>query len=357
MRAAQPVAAQGAQSATPLLGPQLGLAAQPGCAPDVTPAPGPLDQLEERSWRLACVVRAISRRRDARDTRARILLALIAMRPPPAARGWQRWYVPGAVARLGADGLRRVWQRLFGAPPPCERTVRRHLKDLEFAGAIVRSPGDWMPGVTREGHPLRWPDTLHLLETDADAQWWARVGRARLAAHPRATWDPRSWRRIFEGWRTEARQLELFPDDAPVSIAAAKPEAPAQTVTAAEAARPPDLGARLREASRAGVTEVLAALKAAGAPVLGRNGWALAAAPARTRAAAALLARALERGDRVRDLAAWLVAAARRAAGDELAHAAPWVARALPRGTSPRERQPQHEGATPWPRRPAVPAS
>jgi hypothetical protein len=334
--AAQSVAASATGSAHPPLGLQLGPPPQPAAA---AARLEPILELEEKSWRLACVVRAMSRRGDVARTRARILLALIAMRPPPDARGWQRWYVPGAVARLGPEGLRRVWSRIFGEAPPCVRTVRQHLSDLVAAGALVRSPGDWLAGVTRDGQPIRWPDTLHLLESDADAQWWARVGRARAAAHPRAAWDPGTWRRFFAGWRTEARQLELFADEGasgfPASSEAAKPVYAAQTVTAAEAARPPDLPERLVEASRAGVAEVLGVLRAAGGPVLGRNGWALARSEARTRAAAALLARALARGDRVRDLAAWLVAAARRARGDELANAAPWVARNLPRGAVP----------------------
>lgn len=343
MTAAAQVAATDAAATDPCLARGL---ASPRGGPEALL--DPLAVLEERSWRLACVVRGVSRRRDARQRRARILLALLAMRPPPGARGWQRWYVPGAVARLGADGLRRVWRRLFGQEPPSERAMRLHLKALEQAGAVVRSPGDWMPGVTREGRPLRWPDTFHLLETDADADWWARVGRERLASNPRAAWDPRSWRRLFSGWRTEARQLDLFPDAAPAKAPVAEP---AQTPSAREAARPPDLAARLLEASRAGVAEVLGALRAVGAPVLGRNGWALAAAPARTCAAAALLSRALSRGDRVRDLAAWLVAAARRARGEELALAAPWVARNLPRGASPRGvRNHHHEGGAPCPR-------
>lgn len=352
MKAATPVAAEAVEASDPCLAPGL------ACADGGPRAQlDPLIELEERSWRLACVVRAVSRRRDARRRRARILLALLAMRPPPGARGWQRWYVPGAVARLGADGLRRVWHRLFGEEPPSERAMRLHLKALEQARAIVRSPGDWMPGVTREGRPLRWPDTFHLLETDADADWWARVGHPRAAAHPRAAWDPRSWRRLFASWRTEARQLELFPDER-APLPAAAEAAAAQTLSAPEAARPPDLADRLRAAARAGAAEVLTVMRAAGAPVLGRNGWALAAAPARTCGAAALLARALERGDRVRGLAAWLVAAARRAPGAELAQAAPWVARKLPRGASSRGATPRtHEGGPPWSRERSAPAS
>jgi len=316
------------------------------------PARSALDELAERSPRLACAVEAASRRRDCRELRSRLLLLLLALACPPRGEPRRSWYVPGAVARLGAEGLERAWRGFYGGGAPSLRTIRKHLGELEGACALVRRPGDWMPRARDPEHPERrprYPQTFELLEQDRDAEWWAREGRHMLAAHPEARANPDAWRRLFRGWRERAARLEREPMlpfeegllDVPPQVRAdpsssgslrqaagfaadsGGPESSANQ-TGHKASSPvrgrsapsAEQLERARAIGRAAMEReplrCLALLRAAGADVRGSGAQLeLARCPERLAAAARLLARALERGDVVRNRAGWILRAVR----------------------------------------------
>lgn len=308
-------------------------------------APEPLAVLAALSSRLANVVEAISRRGDVRDLRARMLILLLRLRCPLHGRKDKPWYVAGAVARLGAEGLRRAWRGFYGEEPPVLRTIRKHLGELEQGLALVRSPGDWMPIARDENHPERrprYPETFHLLEAEEDAEWWAREGRYRLEASPAARWSPDAWRAAFRAWRLEAGRLgrePLLPFEGGLAAASSGQNRPQEQRAAQEQAIPVDdrrldtaesrpihrrvrgrvepterhreLARRAAAAARLpGALEVLGALAPLGAAVGGlQTQLRLAREPARLRRAVLLLARAWQRGDEIRNPAGWLVRA------------------------------------------------
>jgi len=292
----------------------------------------PFQALETRNRRLANVVEAISRRRDVRDRRAMILLLLLELRCPLGGRPRERWYTPGAVARFGADGIRSAWEGFYGEAPPTERTIRAHLGALEQSLAIIRAPGDWLWTLRDPEAPHVRPrhrDTIHVIENEAGAEWWATRGRELLESNPDTRNNPDRWRMVFGTWRKQsaAGPGELFPATAaPLApIAPAAEEPTSYSVPARQAAE--TIGAAA--ARGADPFELLSILSRCGARVLEGNSFRLASDPTRLRGAAALLAIALlreaEHPDdqfrRVRKRAAWLVRAFRRADGRELAGA------------------------------------
>jgi len=300
----------------------------------------PLDALAARSRRLADLVESISRRRDVRELRARLLVLLLELRCPVGARPRKPWYVPGAVARLGVEGLRRAWRAYHGGEPPCARTLRAHLGLLERVRAVGRQPGDWVDGeLPAEGawRP-RHADTIHVLEDEAAAEaWGARVAPA-LAAHRDLRRNPDRWRRLVGRWRGPiGRQLDLFdPAGRPAGSPEGLPDRVGEDRPAGEA-----LARRLASLAQARsqeVLDVLAAARDAGAHLRGRASFELAADRRRAFGAAALLARALARGDWVRNRAAWLVRAFRLAGAGELDRAAAWAAGY---GSDPRKGRPK----------------
>lgn len=173
----------------------------------------PLEELARRNLRLANLVEAISRRGDVRALRARLLLLLVARVCPLGVRPHRAWYEGGAVARMGVEGIRRAWAEEHGHDAPSERTIRAHLGALEIACAIQRAPGDFLPCRRDLEHPERRPrygDTIHVLESEAAARFWAGEGEARLARNPEARTNPHRWKMLFGRWRAEAAQDELF---------------------------------------------------------------------------------------------------------------------------------------------------
>lgn len=295
----------------------------------------PLEMLAGRSRRLANLVESVSRRRDVRELRARLLVLLIDLRCPPGGRPRRPWYVPGAVARLGLEALRRAWRGFYGLEAPCVRTLRAHLGLLERACAIVRQPGDWIEGFEGEkgaAYRPRHADTLHVLDDEDAAEAWERRGLPALRAHPEARTNPHAWRRrVAAAWRKRAEQPALFPVQG-LGIAVA------YSHTNRRPARPeglPDqvggrreVGEQLARVLRAldgqrdrTAAEALAVLQDAGVTVHGRPSFELAADRSRLEGAAWLLVHALRRGDAVRSLAAWLVRAFHYATSRELEHA------------------------------------
>ena len=297
----------------------------------------PLDALAARARRLADVVEAVSRRRDVRELRAQILLLLLAMRCPPGVRPIRTWYVPGAVARVGARGLVRAWRTYWGEDPPSERTVRRHLGALEQAGAIVRAPGDWLPTPRADidARGWRYPDTVHLLCEEWAAQWWAREGWARLEEHPEARRNPSRWRELIGDWRARARaqQGELFPDLV-AQLSADRTTAEASEEPRRDRAKPMARDLADLVVRRAGSLELLSCAARVGVHVRGANAYSLARDPVRLRGATAILVLALEawasgRGPRIRRPAGYLVRAYRHATARELEFAQRSLLRAL----------------------------
>ena len=298
-------------------------------APPETELEWAFNELAHRSRRIANAIEATTRRRDVRDKRSKIVLAIYRHRCPLDGTPRLPWYVPGATARHGAEGLRRDWKRLWGEDPPSLRTVRSHLGALEMACCIIRSPGDFLPMMRNPEHPEhrpRHPDTLHIIEGDAAAHWWSTVGRARIETSPDCRSHPTRWRLLFSNWRTEAAAadaqgehfdpeaelLEALPEPARAVMPTTKrvkglpnrpPVASAESLTAAASLRSV---VRRRESTP---TELHQALRRVGADVAGKMAWAVAASPDRFRGAAALLVLAIERGDRIRNPAGWLVRA------------------------------------------------
>jgi len=294
-----------------------------------------IDELARRCRRLADAVEATTRRRDVRDRRAKILLTILGTRCPTSGRPRKSWYVPGAAARLGAEGIQRAWAERWGEEPPSMRTIRAHLGHLEMACAIARSPGDWLPQMRDPEHPERrprYPDTFHVLESHESAIWWATTGRSRIEANPDSRFNPTRWKALFARWRTEAArattQPELFdgrhPDAALAATIAEQPlegararaprglPARPKPATAAATAAADEIAATCRTKDQSPL-DVLAALQRAGVDLQGKMSWAVTGDPARLQAAACMLAIALDRGDQIRNRAGWLVRAFRYA--------------------------------------------
>lgn len=283
--------------------------------------PDRLADLAAEAPRLANVVEATSRKRDVRDRRAKILLLLLALACPAHAEPARPWYVPGAVARVGAEGLMRAWQGFFHEPAPALRTMRAHLAHLEASLAIVASPGDWLPVARDPEHPEhrpRYPNTYHLLVNDEAALWWEREGLELARQHPEARHNPDAWRKLFRGWRARAARVArepMLPFTDPQSLEVGNRERPG---------RVPDAGVQRRQAAvleqaarelAGDPLALLAALRREGVHVAGKALGNLARDPRRLAAAAVELARALRRGDRVRNRAGWLVRAFQYGAG------------------------------------------
>lgn len=288
----------------------------------------PFGHLEARAPRMANAILATSRRRDVRERRSQLVLLLMAMACPVGRRPLKSWYVPGGVARNGAEGIRRAWDGFWGEEPPSLRTVRSYLGELEAAAVLVRSPGDWLPMMRDPEHPERrprYPDSFHLLRSDASAEWWSGPGRLLLERNPGARCNPDTWRALFQGWRSRAEngQLELV-----ALIAAGEPRPAAPTrgigsrgkVDGAQAAAQTEDAATIAAAVRArrGPMALLLTLAATGCRLEGGNAAKLVATPELLEGAALLLARALRRGDRIRNRAGWLVRMAKNAPRAEL---------------------------------------
>jgi hypothetical protein len=248
-----------------------------------------------------------------------LLLLLLELTCPTKGAPRKPWYVPGAAARVGAEGLRRAWAGFYGPEDfPALRTVRAHLGELEAALAIVSSPGDWLPVRRDPEHPERrprYPNTYHVLLTDEAALWWEREGLELARQHPEAENNPDAWRRLFKGWRDRAARMTREPmlpfgealdrEHAcePVQVRG-RVEDPAQQRLSAAAI------AQAAREHRDEPLALLSALRSAGVHVHGsRVQVSLASEPARLAGAAQELARALQRGDRVRNRAGWLVRA------------------------------------------------
>lgn len=284
----------------------------------------PLEQLSSRSVLLAGLVEAASRRRDVRDLRARLVLLLLALRCPLNGKPTRSWYVPGAVARLGASGLMRAWAGFWGEQAPCLRSMRAHLGALEQAGVLQRSPGDWLPVRRNPEHPEhrpRWPETIHILDGEHATEFWAGPGARLIALHPEVRHSPDAWRKLFGTWRAGVIQHQLvFESLAPSSPARAAANPEDQVAVRKAGAQ---LCRRLRRAD--GPLEVLSALEEAGARLRGGTSWRAAAAWPRLRGAGAMLARAMVRGDRIRAPGGWLWRAFQSAPADELSTALVWL--------------------------------
>jgi hypothetical protein len=211
--------------------------------------------------------------------------------------------------------------------PPCERRLRSHLGVLEQALAIVRVPGDWLPG-RFDGPRPRYPDTLLVLTSESEVDWWAQIGLPRLDGAAPARLNPTLWRELFGSWRHELHAPALpFPEPGRRGGPTARGEPPPAQASALALAR-----AVLEAEDAAGP---LAALAAAGARLEGRLAWRLAADPVRARGVAALLARALWRGDGIRSRGSWAAAAATSSSDRELAQAELWARRAASRACPP----------------------
>ncbi len=278
----------------------------------------PLELLAGRSRHLATVVEATSRRGPVRSRRAQLLLLLLRLRCPTDSRPKHSWYVPGAVARLGAEGIRRAWKGFFGEEPPSLRTVRSYLGLLEQACAIVREPGEPMPWHPDPKHPERrprYPDTFHVVESERASRWWADVGHQRLDELGERRHLSSCWRAMLGDWRSEVSktQLELYRLERVDELDEISP-----------AERSTELVASLRCAR--GPFDLLAAARAAGAHLGHVASIELAADTSRLAASLAMLAITLQREERgrattrVRSRGRWLLWAFRHATPTE--HAA-----------------------------------
>lgn len=284
-----------------------------------------LEDLSRRSVLLAGLVEASSRRCDVRDVRSKIVLLLLALRCPLAGRPARAWYIPGAVVRLGAEGLMRAWRGYWGEPPPGLRSMRSHLGCLEGAGILQRAPGEWLPWRRDPAHPERrprWPDTFHVLDGEAATEFWAGPGARLLELHPAARQSPELWRRLFAGWRRAGAAVQGVLDLVGAGAVSPKRAAVSPAEDAAVRARGVALARALRRARDA--VAVLEALEAAGAGPRGAASFRAAGAWRRARGAACMLARALCRGDRVRSPAGWWWRAFDAGLPEELRAAEAW---------------------------------
>lgn len=268
-----------------------------------------------------------------RRRRAQILLALFDVRCPTRAVPRKAWYVPGAAARVGAEGIQAAWDGLWGEEPPSLRTIRSHLAALEMACCIARAPGDWLPMMRNPEHPEhrpRYPDTFHLIESHEAARWWSTVGRRRIETSPDCRFSPTRWWALFGKWRVEAAQAaaegHLFPE--------CDPTEPEEVTPGAQSAKRPrglpnkpkpataealEAAGKLRPAAlRLAPTpfELHAALRFAGVHLRGRMGWELNDCE-QLQGSITMLAVALVRGDEIRSREGWLVRAFRYSGRDE----------------------------------------
>lgn len=268
-----------------------------------------LDQVGARCRRFGQVLEQCGRRRDFVERQAQVLLLLMAVECPLTGTPRRDWYVRGAVARFGWRSIQRAWEGFFGEQGPTQRTIQEHLRVLEAAGLILRSPGD----------PTNWGDptkpaharTIWLLRSDQEQRWWATAGRERLEQHPEAAVSAAAWRRLFGRWRDEAQQLGLsFIEGGQGPGEAASSSGGGATVSAHPPLTPSPasleaIATCIRE--RAVGQELLARLRRAGVGLARGRGELLAQNAARLRGAAALLLRALRRGDEIDNPAGWLV--------------------------------------------------
>lgn len=225
-----------------------------------------------------------SRRSDAQLARARLLLLLHETAAPFGVALRVGWYVPGAVARVNASSLRRLWQKRYGAAPDV-RTIRRHLDWAESSCLLVRAPGD--------PHPFgRHPDTLHLVRNEHERRWWQRRGRRRLEDCSDARRLLRVWQRVFGGWRERVR-----------AVAARL----ARWMQPLRGAQRRDLSALRSTVLDASPWRIIGALRAAGVHVSRPWLHRLTAQGERLRAAAAHLLQRVDRLGWPRNPAGWLV--------------------------------------------------
>lgn len=273
---------------------------------------------------MANAVCGSTRKSNVRNTRSKILLLLLALACPVDKAPRKAWYVPGAVARLGAEGIQRAWRGFYGEEPPSLRSMRSHLGELELAVALVRAPGDWQPRMRDPEHPERrprYPNTLILVTEDTDADWWEQEGRYQLAAHPEVRANPDQWRRMFGRWRERAARLvrePRFTFDGAASAEAiggvretVRPIRETNHAKVEPTTEDRETASTIARAATEFETEplaLLARLREAGVDVRGPGvQLSLARAPRKLAGAAMMLARAIMRGDRVRNKAGWLV--------------------------------------------------
>lgn len=289
------------------------------------PARAPLDELARLAPRLAAVVESCSKRRDVRTARSRILVVLLEARCPRNVAPRRPWYVPGAVARMPIAVQRQAFRQRWGEEPPSERRWRDHLRELERALAIVRAPGDPIPQLrpNPSGEPRAWryPDTVHLLDDDADAEWWAAQGAFLVAQHPEVRVSAAAWRLHLGDWRERRPvQLELF---ALLDRVAARMDVrgngppPVRSLDDGRAAAVLAAVATGEGPAR----DALERMAAAGVEVRGRMRPILLARPERLRGAAGLLALALRRQRPVRNRTGFIVSVWRSARDAELSAA------------------------------------
>jgi hypothetical protein len=297
-----------AESSEPPRGARRG---RPPAAPDTA-----LATLERVAPRMHGTLVALPLRRDVRRVRAALLVLLLSARCPLDGVAQRSWYEPGAVVRLGCEGLRRLWEaRWPAAPAPSLRRTRDHVNELERSLLLVRAPGERLPqlrvGDERSERVPRWPDTFHLLESEEAATWWSEHGATLLALHPGARVNPAEWRRHFADWRKRRpRQQELFAElgRALCSERRGADGAALATIEDLRSARALELLAK----KSASVDQAIAALDRLGVVVRGKNRQALATDGLKVRGAMVALARALRAGRRVENRPGFLVAAWRR---------------------------------------------
>ena len=276
---------------------------------------------------LAEIVGASSSRADAVAARARILALLLEMRVPLGGGLRKPWYVHGAVARCGAQGLLRAWNG-SPVPPPSIRRFRDHLGALEDVYAIVQQPGDPVP--TRNRKPTqygpggagarklrRYPDTIHVLTETRDREWWQSAGPAVRRLHPEIRTDPRAWRKWIGDWRTRKPVQRLLWD---MGEALGRQDKRKPTD---DRGRNLEASERLAHLARSFPSheQLLEELRRVGAEVRGRAGFELLGNPERARAAIALLSLALRRVTPPTNWGGFLVHAVRRATEVELSAA------------------------------------
>lgn len=286
----------------------------------------PLALLERRAADLEQLVRSTSDRKDALHARARTLALLLDLRSPIGGHLRRHWYVAGAVARLGAEGLLRLWEG-HGVPTPSLRRMRGHLALLEDVYAIVQQPGDFVRRKpilrgARKGaenrKALRYPDTIHVLTEPTERDWWAGPGSLVRRLHPEIRTDPRAWAVHVGNWRLQRPvQGELFGLLGDALAREAKRSIEDTKRASTEAAD------RLARIARQWDhhEQLLEELRQVGAEVRGRAGYELLGNPERARAAVALLSLALRRVEPPKSWGGFLVSAFRRAPAAELADA------------------------------------
>lgn len=290
------------------------------------PGASSLLELSRRSVLLAGLVESASRRRDVRELRSQIVLLLLSLRCPLSGSPARAWYIPGAVVRLGAEGLLRAWRGYFGEVGPCLRSMRSHLGALEQAGILQRGPGDWLPRRRDPAHPEqrpRWPDTFHVLDGEEASEFWAGAGARLLELYPQARQSPDLWRKLFSGWRA-GRVQPVLALEGVAGAAQSPPRAQANEDELAESkARGMALGRALVRAKSP--VAVLEAFENAGAGLRGGASFKAAAQWRRAIACGGLLARALARGDRIRNAAGWIWRALEDATPADLAAGSRWL--------------------------------